>query len=69
MDRKLTPQMLMEERKRFGVSQHLLSKKTGVSRYKITMFECEYGGLCKSDADRIISYFLNLADIKKGGVS
>lgn len=50
-------------RESLGVSQKKLSKETGVSRFKISDFECDYGGL-NSKEIKVIEAYLSK---KEGG--
>lgn len=67
MDNNLTPRILIEMRKATGISQIRLSRLTGVSRFRITMFECGYNDLTQEEALRLLE-FLKCQALRKGGV-
>lgn len=71
MDKKneLTPRMLVEARKAVGISQHALAKHTKVSRFRITMFECDYAGLTNAEIDRILAWLMVQPAFQDGGIS
>ncbi len=49
----MTPAKLKKARKEQGVSQFALSKATGISRDKITKFECGYTKITKEEKLKI----------------
>lgn len=52
---------LVSLRTKLGISQTKLAVLTGVSRFKISQFECGYGGLDESELAKIRRYLCETA--------